>query len=162
MSKSRKANYSLPEPDAWMRRVAELMARDSISFKEAVIALNLPLTAGECEAVRRRGEFEEILFEETQKFRTLMADSPSATKSAAIGMLLMAAEKLFHQGDYDKAAVVVEKLAKLQGWIGSESNINIIAGMTAKDIELAKDKIKAQIDGFRTELPPIAEEPQPN
>lgn len=162
MANHKKANYQLPEPEQWMRKVAQIMARDGMSFKEAVVALNLPLTAGECEAVRRRGEFEEILFAETQNFRTQIAESPSATKSSAIGMLLMAAEKLFNQGDYDKAAVVIEKIAKIQGWIGSESNINIIAGMTAKDIELAKERIRAQIDGATTELPPIAQEPLAN
>lgn len=157
-----KPSYKLPEPASWMRKVAELMARDGNTFREAVTALSLPLTPGECESVRRRGDFEEILFEETQRYRSMLAESPEATKSAAIGMLQMAAERLFSKGEYSQAAVVIEKMARIRGWLGAESNINIIAGMTAKDIAEAKERIKAQIDGVRTELPAITEEPLPS
>jgi len=133
-------------PPAWYRPAAELMARNSLSLKQAVSELKVQITPEECELVSRRKEFQQILREERNKFHTEVADQPGRNKSTALGMMQVAIEKLMVEGEWDKAVAAIEKLAKLEGWVGSDSNINIFSGLTARDIAEAKERISKQIE----------------
>lgn len=121
------------------------MARNACGLKQATFEIGKELTAEECEIIGRRKEFQLILQEEEDKTHNEVASRTTRTKETAIGVMLIAIDKLMKQGDYDKAATAIEKLAKLEGWIGGESNINILAGVTAKDIEVEKKRILEEI-----------------
>ena len=125
------------------------MARSGCGLKQATLDIEREMTIEECQAVERRSEFQEVLREEEDKYRVGIADRPSRSKSVAIGILVDSIEKLHKQGDYDKAAAAIEKLAKLEGWIGNDSNVNIMLGVTAKDIEAQKKRILEEIEQSR-------------
>lgn len=130
---------------AWFVQAAEGMVRNNIGLKQAALDIGVTLDGEELERISRRPEFKEILRAEANKYYSQVANDPSRSKSTAIGRMWVQAELLQLQGDYDKAAAVLEKLAKLEGWTGSESNVNIFAGLTARDIEDAKDRILAEL-----------------
>jgi len=129
---------------AWFVQVAERMVNEGVSFLQACVELNLKVDADEAEACSRRKEFQEILRSEKNKYHQMIANDPSRTKSVVLGQLVVLADKLTREGEYDKAAGVLEKLAKLEGWQGADSNVNIFAGLTAKDIAEARGRILAQ------------------
>lgn len=139
----------LPDTKVWMTQVAELMARDGMGFREATIELHLPLTPGECDAVKNRGEFQELLLREQHKFRENLANMPERSKASAIGLALLSLEKLFQAGEWREVIAGTEKLGKMEGWIGAETNINVFSGLSHRDLEEAKERIKAKIESTR-------------
>jgi len=114
-------------------------------FAQAARQVGLEWTEKECEKITRRPEFKRILREEKYKHASEVANTPGRNKSSAIGMMQVAIENLLSEGEWDKAVAAIEKLAKLEGWMGSDSNINIFAGLTAKEIEEQKAKIQAEV-----------------
>lgn len=137
----------------WYQEAAEIMARNHCSLKAACLEIKKDLTIEECEIVERRKDFQEVLMVEEDRVFNLMAARPTRNKETAIGQLLMAINMLMKQGDYDKAATAIEKLAKLQNWTGPESNVNIFQGVTAKDIEAEKKRILAEIEQSQRSAP---------
>lgn len=130
---------------AWFVQAAELMVRNSISFKAAALEVGHPLEPDEADKTSRRRDFQEILRGERNKYYTKVANEPTRTKSVAIGKMEVLIDKLMVDGEYDKAATAIEKLAKLEGWVGGDSNVNIFAGLNARDIAEARERIQSQI-----------------
>jgi len=57
--------------------------------------------------------------------------------------MIILAEKLMHEGEHEKAGNLLEKICKIEGWTGVDTNVNIFAGLTMKDIQDAKARILA-------------------
>lgn len=152
MSKTRdqdpmtKPTPILPDARVWMQQVAEKMIREGITMKAAVGLLEIKLTPQECDLVFVRKEFQDILQSETDKHREELANRPGRGKSTAVGLMLIAIEKLAAQEQWEKVVNALEKLSKLEGWQGADSNINVFAGLNARDIAEAKARLKEQID----------------
>lgn len=130
---------------AWYVQAAEEMVRNNSSLKQAALDLKIKLDPDEVQVIERRKEFQEILRTEQNKFYAMVANDPTRTKSTILGKLVIQAELLQKQGDYDKAAVVLEKVAKIEGWTGADQNVNIFAGLTARDISEAKERINKEL-----------------
>lgn len=144
---------------AWFVQVAERMVSGGASFLQAAVELGIPVDPDEADATSRRKEFQSILRSERNKYLQGVANDPTLTKSVVVGFLYTLAVKLEREGEHDKAAGVLEKLAKLAGWQGAESNVNVFAGLTAKDIAEARSRIAAELSGeperpnpFKSEL----------
>jgi hypothetical protein len=126
---------------AWFIQAAEVMARTSCSLKQAALEVGHPLDPDEADKVSRRRDFQEILRVEKNKYYQAVAGDPSRTKSVLIGQMWVAADRLMSEGEFEKAAGILDKIAKVEGWAGNEGNINIFSGLTARDIEEAKQRI---------------------
>lgn len=122
------------------------MVTNQVSFKQAVGELKIPWTTQECEQISARKEFKQILRAEKYKYHSEVANQPGRNKNAALGLLLVSIENLAMKGEDEKVVAAIEKLAKLEGWIGGDSNVNIFAGLTARDIAEAKKRLQTQID----------------
>jgi len=129
------------------------MVRNGISLKQAASEVGHSLDPDEAEKVARRSEFQEILRGEKRKYEATIANDPLNTKSALLGRMYIAMDKLLSESEWDKAVQAAEKIAKVQGWAGNEGNVNVFAGLTAKDIEIARERISGIIDSNRTESP---------
>lgn len=123
------------------------MVTGNMPFKQAAGELKIDWTAAECDKITRRTEFKRILREERNRIHTDVANTPGRNKSSAIGMMVLALENLMAEGEYDKVIAGIEKLAKLEGWMGGDSNIQIFAGLTAKDLAEAKGRLQKELDG---------------
>jgi hypothetical protein len=117
------------------------MVRNGVALKVAALDLGIELDLAESEKIGRRKDFQEILRVERNKFYAAVANDPSRTKSVALGMMWTAAEKLAREGEHDKAAQALERLAKVEGWAGNEANVNIFSGLTARDLAEARERI---------------------
>jgi hypothetical protein len=120
------------------------MVRNGYSLKQAAFEIGHPLDLDEAERVQRRREFQEILRVERNKYYSEVANDPTRTKSAVLGRMHILADRLHSDGEFDKAAVVLEKLAKMEGWSGNEGNINIFSGLTHRDIAEARERLESQ------------------
>jgi hypothetical protein len=119
------------------------MIRNNVSLKQAAADVNHPLDPDEAEKVSRRKDFQEIYRIERNKFFAAVANDPTRTKSTVLGRMHILADKLMAEGEHDKAALVLEKLSKMEGWSGNEGNINIFSGLTARDIAEARERLQA-------------------
>ena len=135
------------------------MAKSGLSLKQAAMELKWDLDVEEIEEISRRPEFIETLNSEKYRSRSELANLPGRDKSSSIGLLLQCAEKLFVEGNYKASAEVATQILKAEGHLGSDSNIQIFAGLSAKDISEAKARLQEEIANSRPE-PPKA--PLPN
>jgi hypothetical protein len=117
------------------------MARTSCSLKQASGDVGHPLDPDEAERTFRRRDFQDILRSEKNKFFAGIANDPTRSKSVAIGKMEMLIDRLIVAGEYEKAANAIDKLGKLEGWVGADSNVNIFSGLTARDIAEARARL---------------------
>lgn len=112
-----------------------------MTFHQAATELGIELDPMESDRTSRRREFQDILRVEKNKLYQSVANDPSRSKATSIGKMEILIENLIAEGEYDKAGQLIERLAKLEGWVGGDSNVNVFAGLTARDIAEAKERI---------------------
>lgn len=128
------------------------MVRDSISLKEAVTHLSIPLTSQECQNVLRRKSFQVLLRNVKTRFRAEVANAPGRNKVSTIGQLQILADKLESEGAHDKAGQLLLSIAKLEGWTSDGGVVNVFGGLSQKDIDALKKQVEDQLDaGVSTE-----------
>lgn len=118
------------------------MVRTQCSLKQAALEVGHPLDPDEADKVSRRRDFQEIHRVEKNKYYSTVANDPTRTKSVVLGQMWVLADRLIAEGEFEKAAGVLDKLSKMEGWSGNEGNINIFSGLTARDIAEARDRIQ--------------------
>ena len=121
------------------------MVQNQMSFAQAVKDLKLPLEGYECDVLQKRADFKKVLRQEKYAFASDVANTPGRNKSTVVGMMMVAADNLLSEGEWEKAASVLEKIAKLEGMVNGD-NVTIFAGLTARDIEDARVRLQEQID----------------
>lgn len=132
----------------WHLQVAEIMAREGYTIQEALTKLKVACGSEEARNTFRSKSFQHLLRQERNRFfREIGTDSEWAKKTA-IGKLLACAEALYTRGEYDKAAEVILKACKVEGWVGEAVNVNVFAGMTGRDLDQIREKLaeKAQAE----------------
>ena len=134
---------------SWFNSAAELIVRHGMTIRQAVLELNLDLTAQDCDRVYHTKAFQEILRTERHRLNTEIANDPNRTKTSLIGLGYQLIQKLIEEGQWEKAIAGIEKLAKIEGWSGAESQINIFQGLTAKDIAEERARIEQEISTIK-------------
>lgn len=120
------------------------MVREGVGLREAIALLNAPVTSEECKAIERRGSFKKLIWAARLRYWAELGSDPERTKSSTIGQLQLLAQKLMDEGEYEKAAEVLFKIAKAEGWVGSESTVNVFQGLTAKEFTELRERLKQQ------------------
>lgn len=120
-----------------------MMVRQDVGLRQAAHELGFELSVAEEEAIRRRKSFQRLLWLERFRYYDEVAKSPERNRSSMVGQLMLCAQKLMLEGAFDKAAEVLYKAARLEGWIGGEGNVNVFADLTAKDIQSIREKLKS-------------------
>lgn len=129
------------------------MVRTKMNFHQAATELGIQLDPIESDRTARRREFQDILRVERNKLYQSVANDPSRSKATSIGKMEILIENLISEGEYDKAGQLIERLAKLEGWVGGDSNVNVFAGLTARDIAEAKERITGKGMGTKRGVP---------
>jgi hypothetical protein len=132
------------DEENWFQAAVELVVRHGLTFRQAVSDLGIGINSQEAETFFRRKAFQKLLRAERHRYMTELANDPGATKTSAIGNLLQCASGLMEAHQYDKAAEVYLKIAKLQGWVGAENNVNVFNGLTQSDYVKLRAKLEAK------------------
>lgn len=143
------------EEQPYYQKVATIMVREAKSFRQAAIELNLELTAEECAHIEKLQSFQKVLWTARHRFYRELASDPERTKVSLLGQMMFLIQKLTEEGEYDKALEGAMKLAKVEGFIGPDSQVNIFSDVSPKDLEEAKARIAARLDtgGTTTQRP---------
>lgn len=51
-------------------------------------------------------------------------------------------QKLEDEGEHDKAAEVLFKIAKMTGWVGPESTVSVFGELSQRDLDAIRTKLK--------------------
>jgi len=132
------ANLKLED---WHLEAADMMARTGCSLSGAVTEMGRIVSLEECNKILKRSTFQRVLFEARHRWFSELGSNPNYKKETAIGRLLSLAEKLEVDGKYDSAAEVVFKIAKMNGWTGPESTVNVFGELSQKDIDNIRKKL---------------------
>jgi len=132
------SNFKL---DDWQLEAADLMARTGCSLSGAVTELGRIESIENCNKILKRATFQRVLWEARHRFFNELGSNPNYKKESAIGKLLSLAEKLEVEGKFDSAAEVVFKIAKMNGWTGPESTVNVFGDLSQKDIDSIRKKL---------------------
>jgi len=55
-------------------------------------------------------------------------------------------QKLEEEGEYDKAAEVLLKIAKIRGWVGPENQVSIFGELSQSDLDGIRKKIEGALE----------------
>ena len=125
----------------WYKNVAAAMIRDRLSFRAALQVLNIAVPLSEADAIEASAGFRKMLDQEQALLYQELAANPNFNKQMVVGGMLHAIQQLIREGSFEKASEAWFKLARVQDWVGAESNINVMLGVSQKDIEAAKQDI---------------------
>src|ERR1700676_966609 len=116
--------------EGWMEEVADVMVRTSKTIKEALTEVGVSMTTAEAEGFLRRRSFQQLLRIARNRYDAETAADPLRNKQSTIGRLQNLADMLMANGEYDKAAEVLYKLARVENWIGDQGTVNVFANLT--------------------------------
>lgn len=133
---------------AWFARAAKLMIREAKSFATVVDELEIPgLRPQDLDRLQKSEAFQAALRSERHKYANEVANDPKLGKSTAVGMMMLAIERLMGEGEWDKALEGLQKLAKLTGWTGPDNQVTVFADLKGKEIEELKRQIGQRTSG---------------
>jgi hypothetical protein len=136
------------QEEPFYQRLAEFMVREDKDLWVAATELELGLTSDECERVMRNKAFQRILRSERNKLYNDLANDPARGKTTLVGQAIFSIEKLIEKEQWDKALTGLLSLAKIEGFVGNDTNINVFAGLSSKDVEALRTRLKEKQQGM--------------
>lgn len=126
----------------YFQPVAELMAREGLTFAEAATRLNHPITREEASKAFKTKQFQALLRAERLRYYAEVGRNPEWSRKTAIGQLLVCIQELMTAGEYDKAAEVILKATKVEGWLGNETQVTVFNGLSQQQLEQIRSRLK--------------------
>lgn len=121
--------------DQHFEKLSDLMVRNGWGLKQALTEATLAASNEEIDRIAKNKHFQLALDTARLRFHSEVAANPDRTKSALLGELQVLAWKLSKDGEYSEAAEILFKIAKIEGWVGAESNVNVFAGLSHFELE---------------------------
>jgi hypothetical protein len=131
--------------EAFHQPVAELMAREGITLREAATRLRVPIGTEEAGNLFRSKSFQRLLRGERNRYYLEVGQDAEWRRKTAIGMLLHCIQQLMTNGEFDKAAEVILKASRVEGWLGAETQVSVFNGLNQKDIDALRTRIKEKL-----------------
>jgi hypothetical protein len=128
----------------WHFEACQLMARTGCSLAQACTELQKNVSIEDVNAILRLPTFQKILWEARHRFFGELGADPNFKKDAAIGKMLDLARKLEETGEFDKAADTLFKIAKMTGWVGPESTVNVFGELSDTDLRAIREKVASE------------------
>jgi len=140
-----------PTRDAWYTEAAEDIVWTNVSVQEAAAKLGHVLTGEEAARLAKTPEFQRAMTKARNEYYAEIGRNPGRTKAVVLGRLDMCAEELMKQKSWDKAAEVLLKLAKVEGYVGGDTEVSVFAGLTQKEI----DEVRARVTRAQQQPGPV-------
>lgn len=140
------------QEEPYFDRLATHMVREDRDMFQAATDLELGLNGEDCKRLAKNKAFQRALRSARMQLFNELADDPKRGKNTLIGQAIFSIERLLDVGQYDKALAGILTLAKIEGFVGADSNVNVFAGLSTKDLQELKTKLK-QGQNTTVELP---------
>lgn len=125
--------------------LAELIAREGVTLREAATRLRIAITSEDAGNLFRSKAFQRLLRAERNRYFLEVGQDVEWRRKTAIGMLLHCVKELMQAGEFDKAAEVILKASRVEGWLGAETQVSVFNGLNQKDIDALRTKIKEKV-----------------
>jgi hypothetical protein len=135
----------LPLEESWYKKVADTIAREGVSMRVALAKHAIPLDTEEATKVFNSKAFQKVLWHARNEWYTEVASDPARTKLSLLGMMTLACQHLFSEGNFKDALEGGLKIAKIEGWASGETNTFVFGNVSAKEIEKEREKILATL-----------------
>lgn len=126
----------------WHLEAIALMAQSGCSLIQAATELGVKCSHEEAATLLRRLSFQRLLWEARHRYFASLGSDPNFKKDTAIGKLLGLAQKLEEVEKFDAAAEVVFKIAKMSGWVGPESTVNVFGELKDSDLRAIRESLE--------------------
>jgi hypothetical protein len=130
--------------EPFFHRLANYMVQYDKDIFVAATELELGLTSAECDRVAKNKIFQKYLRGERTKVYNELARDPNRSKDTLVGKAIFSIDKLMEAGQFDKALTGILALAKIEGYVGSDTNVNLFSGLSTKDMEALRNKLKKE------------------
>lgn len=111
-------------------------------MRRAAEACGVELTQEEAEVHERRKSFERAKWDAEHKYAAEIGSNPDWNKTVLVGEMRIIATKLREMGEYKQAAEVLFSLAKITGDVGPDVQTNVFEGLSARELEDIRAKLK--------------------
>jgi hypothetical protein len=138
----------------WQQPAAELIAREGLTLAEALTRLHIPVGKEEASKLFRSKHFQSLLRSERLRFYAEVGRNPEWSRKTAIGQLLTCIQNLMDEGEFDKAAEVILKATKVEGWLGNETQVTVFNGLSAADLERIRTKLRGASESKEPKVEP--------
>ena len=132
------------DTNRWWEEAAEEMVWEGAKLVDCAYKRGVTLTQEEADGLFRTKEFQRIFVKSRNEFFSELGRNPSRTKATVLGRLDMCATKLMESGAFDKAAGVLLQLAKVEGWVGGEGEVNVFAGLSQQELDQLRQQAHAR------------------
>lgn len=145
-AKSTARNFKLPAvaEQPWYQSAAELIAREGLSLREAATRLQIPITSEVAANTFRNKTFQRVLRAERLRYFNEIAGDSAWSKRAAVGQMLYLISRLVERGEDKEALEGLLKVAKVEGWLSADTNVNLLYGLTEKEFQELRAKALAK------------------
>ena len=126
----------------WYQNAASLMVRTGKNLWQASVVLNLGLTVKQATEIEDDPEFMAVLRGERFKYYKEIYNDPNKGKAAVIGQMLDLATKLTKEKKHKEAVTALLGVAKVEGWLTDNTQIQVFGDVSAKDISSMKEKLE--------------------
>lgn len=135
--------------ETWYADAVELMARTGCSLVAACTQLEIEITNEAAAILLRRASFNRLLWQARHRYFRDLGSDPNFGKDTAIGKLLNLSQRLEEDGEYDKSAEVLFKIAKMTGWVGVENQVNVFGELSQSDLTKIRQTLEGKRDGSK-------------
>lgn len=135
--------------ETYYQRIAEKMVREGKTIKQAATELVMPFTNEELLALESRKGFQRVLWTERNKFYQEIATDPERGKISLLGQMILNVQKLQAEGEWKEALEGLLKIAKVEGYVGADQQVNIFGNVTPKELEEAKKAIGERLKSVK-------------
>lgn len=135
----------MPRPkksETWYSQAIDLMLRDRLDLMRAAQLLGVELLPEEAATHQRRRAFRELYDQAARDYFESKSSVTQHTKQALVGRMLDAVDRLLILDKFADASEILFKIAKVEGWVGAETSINLFQELSGKDISEMREALK--------------------
>jgi hypothetical protein len=134
---------------SWYEEACDRMVREKKKLAQIATEMQMDMTTEEAFALEHNPMFQKALWAARHKFYQELANNPERSKQSAVGQMIFAIQGLMEKGDWDKAVEAILKLAKLEGWIGADSNVNVFTELRGEQFEELKKRAMEKLKNLQ-------------
>jgi hypothetical protein len=128
-----------------MLPAAELMARESISLREALTRLRVSLASDEVAKISRRASFQKLVRNAQNTLYQEIAGDPSYSRRAVIGKMLWMVDRMADSGEFRDAVEGLLKVARVEGWLSDATSVNVFNALTDQQLQELKKRAAERV-----------------
>lgn len=127
------------------------MLEERIPFLDAATILGVAPAAGEppCDAkwagdCQRRKSWRDVYARVARQFYEAKASDSNHSKKILVGRMLSASEALRQMGKPKEEVEALAQVAKTEGWVGSETTVNLFSELSGADFARLRASLAAK------------------